>query len=816
MSLTVSVAGTTIADAIPPSSVQATQMANDGEAGFGGFSIDDPGSDILTVGHKAVVIEESECSQPRLFTGWTTQRDMGRSDERGMIVADDRLHDVTTVDMNAAFRFRILRGADTKRPEETMDERLAWLLTKPALTAFIDDTGYVSTGYDSVMDEADYRGLYPAAVLDDILARWLVDLTYFAFWDPVAEEVGLYFGPGSAATTESDLSISNVLSDVNGTTVFAPDSEATLARKPDQVYSQVILRYREGERRVYRERESTATASVDRGTTVDRPRTKKRSTAQTQAERFLSRHSTEVDTISCTIIVPPESAGLAVAGQRIDVKFSHLPGYTDWTSMRIVTSTVTPVNDVANRYSIAMELETPAIGSEPDPGEPECSFVAPTDDEDNSSEDVWGSTYVGSAGTSYNVGTCPAPTVAVAGQYYNGSAIYDIGTANDGNHWGLEPGVTGWEQTVIASWTWDFAGSPPAICYVAVKCYYAYGYWSLRGSDDGTDWTTIYGPVDANSLPQLVGAAISSPYPQYRYWQIYWTFNTGAGFQYFPGVIFEYFMLWEGTSPDADTEEDLAETPTSPVETTVYPTVDDDIEAGYSIGQVWVNTDTDEAFVLVDNTAGAAVWAAITNLTGDYVSIRDGGMEEVNTVADAGATETLNLGAGNVHDVTLTEDCTLTFAGATNGVACSFTLVLRQDGTGGWTTTWPGSVVWAGGAAPTLDETASTVAVLTFFTLDGGTVWYGFPSGGGGGGGTPATTVESETTFGIAAAVGTDTEYARQDHTHGTPANPVTGAAVSTLGFIGPILVSDTPSTPLVFADLIQNEAQDDLVYADL
>jgi glycerophosphoryl diester phosphodiesterase len=37
--------------------------------------------------------------------------------------------------------------------------------------------------------------------------------------------------------------------------------------------------------------------------------------------------------------------------------------------------------------------------------------------------------------------------------------------------------------------------------------------------------------------------------------------------------------------------------------------------------------------------------------------------------------------------------------------------------------------------------------------------------------------------------------------------------AASTGG--GELLISDTPSTPLVFADLIQNEAQDDLVYAD-
>jgi hypothetical protein len=34
-------------------------------------------------------------------------------------------------------------------------------------------------------------------------------------------------------------------------------------------------------------------------------------------------------------------------------------------------------------------------------------------------------------------------------------------------------------------------------------------------------------------------------------------------------------------------------------------------------------------------------------------------------------------------------------------------------------------------------------------------------------------------------------------------------------GGVGPILISDTPSTPLIFADLIQNEAQDDLLYAD-
>jgi len=55
-------------------------------------------------------------------------------------------------------------------------------------------------------------------------------------------------------------------------------------------------------------------------------------------------------------------------------------------------------------------------------------------------------------------------------------------------------------------------------------------------------------------------------------------------------------------------------------------------------------------------------------------------------------------------------------------------------------------------------------------------------SGGGGGGGTPASTVVSEQSFGQSPAVGTSTDYARGDHTHGTPAVPA-HSALSSLGW---------------------------------
>lgn len=100
--------------------------------------------------------------------------------------------------------------------------------------------------------------------------------------------------------------------------------------------------------------------------------------------------------------------------------------------------------------------------------------------------------------------------------------------------------------------------------------------------------------------------------------------------------------------------------------------------------------------------------------------------ETVSTNATSGAAATLNIENGNVFDLTLTANCTLTFSNpSATGKACSFTLYLRQDATGSRTVTWPASVKWPGGTAPTLTTTASRTDLLMFSTLDGGTKWTG-------------------------------------------------------------------------------------------
>jgi hypothetical protein len=106
--------------------------------------------------------------------------------------------------------------------------------------------------------------------------------------------------------------------------------------------------------------------------------------------------------------------------------------------------------------------------------------------------------------------------------------------------------------------------------------------------------------------------------------------------------------------------------------------------------------------------------------------------ESVSTNATSSTAATINLENGNVHDLTLTANCTLTFSNPpATGKAGSFTLILRQDATGSRTVTWPASVKWSGGTAPTLTTTASGIDILTFTSVDGGTVWFGFSAGGG-------------------------------------------------------------------------------------
>lgn len=149
---------------------------------------------------------------------------------------------------------------------------------------------------------------------------------------------------------------------------------------------------------------------------------------------------------------------------------------------------------------------------------------------------------------------------------------------------------------------------------------------------------------------------------------------------------------------------------------------------GYQNG-AWVTiantTDLAAYLPLAGGTMSGGVVMADQLLTRPV--IKDYG-ETVNAIGSTGGgTQDIDLTLGNVVSATVdTSANTFTFSNpSASGTACSFTLILTNGGS--QTVNWPASVDWAGGTAPTL--TAAGVDILTFSTIDGGTIWYGFAAG---------------------------------------------------------------------------------------
>ncbi len=98
--------------------------------------------------------------------------------------------------------------------------------------------------------------------------------------------------------------------------------------------------------------------------------------------------------------------------------------------------------------------------------------------------------------------------------------------------------------------------------------------------------------------------------------------------------------------------------------------------------------------------------------------------ETTNAIGSTGGgTQDIDLTLGNSVSATVdTSANTFTFSNPTaSDELCGFTLYLVNGGS--QTVTWPASVDWPGGTAPTL--TASGTDKLVFETIDGGTTWLG-------------------------------------------------------------------------------------------
>jgi hypothetical protein len=89
---------------------------------------------------------------------------------------------------------------------------------------------------------------------------------------------------------------------------------------------------------------------------------------------------------------------------------------------------------------------------------------------------------------------------------------------------------------------------------------------------------------------------------------------------------------------------------------------------------------------------------------------------------------TLDLSTGNVFSDAPSANATYVFSNPpASGTAYGFTLKITPSAT--VTITWPASVDWASSTAPDAPASGAT-NVYSFYTQDGGTIYYGFLAGG--------------------------------------------------------------------------------------
>jgi hypothetical protein len=102
---------------------------------------------------------------------------------------------------------------------------------------------------------------------------------------------------------------------------------------------------------------------------------------------------------------------------------------------------------------------------------------------------------------------------------------------------------------------------------------------------------------------------------------------------------------------------------------------------------------------------------------------------ETKTALSAAATVDIDLTTGNVFTLTPDQNTTFTFSNPSpTGKSCAFTLIWTQDGSDR-TIVWPTTVDWPGGSVPDVTSGSGKIDIYTFFTLDAGTIWYGFGAG---------------------------------------------------------------------------------------
>lgn len=111
------------------------------------------------------------------------------------------------------------------------------------------------------------------------------------------------------------------------------------------------------------------------------------------------------------------------------------------------------------------------------------------------------------------------------------------------------------------------------------------------------------------------------------------------------------------------------------------PTVNDDVLDGYSVGSIWVDVSADRAYVCLDVTATAAVWARIDNEATPEITpfTYDAENKDASPIPDGGACSVHSSGTGVVL-ASASDDTQPACGLALVGAAPTFSVTVQTGG----------------------------------------------------------------------------------------------------------------------------------------
>jgi len=108
--------------------------------------------------------------------------------------------------------------------------------------------------------------------------------------------------------------------------------------------------------------------------------------------------------------------------------------------------------------------------------------------------------------------------------------------------------------------------------------------------------------------------------------------------------------------------------------------------------------------------ATSTIYLKMKDSSGNEIVVSTGSTQSVTA---SGAATTINFASGDIVTLTLNASTTLTLSNPITGLFYFIKAV--QDATGSRTITWPATVKWSGGTAPTLTTTASKTDIITLW-----------------------------------------------------------------------------------------------------